>query len=532
MHTLDFYLHRFSRRLRIRDCLNAVQHILWAFSLLAFSFQIIGRFVPVPHLILLSLAPFLCCLLAITIYSLLKPLPNLRAARRIDYELDLKQRLSTALALQESENAFHPSLVRAQEQDALSIARNISGIQILPLKWARLHLSTAAFLISLAIILAVAPNPMNNILAQREAIAQAAKEEAKHIENLSQDIGGSQELSPDERQQLERQLAELAQALRANPGDLEKALADLSRVEQALQQQLDPAQAARQANLNSLTSRLESLASLQNNPDRSQLENAAAALEEMAGQIGSMNQNQRQALADVLAQLAAQSAQAGDAPLSQALSDFSQVVRSGDLEAVKQASIAAQQAMDNTQAHLVDQAALEQALVQLQASRQALAQAGQAVARAGSGQSNPGQNPGQGAGQGQGQNPGQGNPAGGGGSRANTLPPGTSQGRAARPQGNAPDAQASDLQAQVYAPWQRSPGNGEESFVPGQDTGQGETQIRQGQNPLPGSTGPFLVPYYEVYSSYLNAANQAMQQSYVPSSLLDYVRAYFSQLEP
>jgi hypothetical protein len=40
------------------------------------------------------------------------------------------------------------------------------------------------------------------------------------------------------------------------------------------------------------------------------------------------------------------------------------------------------------------------------------------------------------------------------------------------------------------------------------------------------------VPYQEVYYSYLRAANQAMKGSSIPIGLENFVRAYFSQLEP
>ena len=89
-----------------------------------------------------------------------------------------------------------------------------------------------------------------------------------------------------------------------------------------------------------------------------------------------------------------------------------------------------------------------------------------------------------------------------------------------------------DLGQQVYVPWERRQGSGEEVTIPGQDTGQGETQTRESTDPLPGTPGEALVPYHEVYYNYLDSANQAIEQSYIPTGLKDYVREYFSQLEP
>jgi hypothetical protein len=81
-------------------------------------------------------------------------------------------------------------------------------------------------------------------------------------------------------------------------------------------------------------------------------------------------------------------------------------------------------------------------------------------------------------------------------------------------------------------PWERRPGSGEELFITGQDSGQGQAEISQRPDPLPGASGPALVPYRQVYRDYLDAANQTMERGYIPPGLKDYVRAYFLQLEP
>jgi hypothetical protein len=89
-----------------------------------------------------------------------------------------------------------------------------------------------------------------------------------------------------------------------------------------------------------------------------------------------------------------------------------------------------------------------------------------------------------------------------------------------------------ELDQQVYVPWERRSGSDEEVTLSGQDTGQGETEIREQKDPLPGSPDQALVPYYEVYYEYLDAAAQTMEQSYIPSGLKDVVREYFGRLEP
>jgi hypothetical protein len=88
------------------------------------------------------------------------------------------------------------------------------------------------------------------------------------------------------------------------------------------------------------------------------------------------------------------------------------------------------------------------------------------------------------------------------------------------------------LSNQVYAPWQRPAGGDGELSIPGLETGQGETQTTQGQSNLPGAANPALVPYQQVFYDYLSAANQALGQSYIPAGMSDYIRQYFSQLNP
>lgn len=532
MDNLNILVSRFSFRIRLRDGWQLAQRGLWLPISLAIFVQVIGRFRPTENLLAWTLTPLVAWFISMFGIVALRPMPSLNVARRVDIELGLKERLSTALVLQEWPNAFPTRLTQAQQHDALATARTINPATAFPFVWMQRHLLIASIMCGCLLALIWLPNPMDSILAQRAAIAQAAEEQAAQIEKLRQQVEDSQELSPEERQELLRQLNELSEALRSNPGDLEEALADLSRVEESLRERLDPGMASQQANLESLASRLESLAGLQTNPNRDQLDTAAAALSELAKQVGSMNETQHQELAEALAQLSAQSAQAGDAALAQALSTLAQAAQSGDQQAVSQAAQSIQSALERTQSQLAGQETLQAALAQLQSSRQALSQAGQSLAQSQAASSGQGQNQGQGQGQGQGQNPGQGQPGGGGGSQSNTLPPGSGQGKAQPPKGSAPDTPAGELQGQVYTPWQRSQGNGEQVFIPGQDSNQGETQVKEGQGTLPGAANPALVSYREVYYSYLNAANQAMQQGYIPASLADFIRAYFSQLEP
>jgi hypothetical protein len=534
---LQLHLARFGRRLRLRYGWLLAQRSLWVACMAAVLIQLAGRIRPVDRLWLWTLTPLAVWLLAVVGLSLLRPLPPIRVARRVDAELGLKERLATALTLGGwkaerlegnarpfSHPTFQLTLVALQHHDALAVACAIRPHQSFPLHWLRRPLLLAAILVAVTVPLAMLPNPMDAVLVERAAVAQAAEEQAEQIEKLREEIEKAQELTPEERKELLRQLAELAEQLRANPGDREEALADFSKIEEALRQKLDPNADARQAALEALAAQMQALAGTESGK-KADLSDAAEALEKLAEKLAEMDAAEQEALAQSLAQMAARAAQAGDSTLAQALATLAQAAQPGDSDAASLAAQAAVDALAQARSELADQVALRQALSQLQESRQAVAQAGQ-----GQGQ---GQVAAQGQGEGQGQGQGQGGmPGSGGGTQADTLPPANRTGEAGRPQGDGRPGATGELDQQVYVPWERRQGSGDQVTITGQDTGQGETQVREQKEPLPGAPGEPLVPYHEVYYDYLDAVHQAMERSYIPSGLKDYVREYFSQLEP
>lgn len=540
---LQVFLNRFSRRLRLRDALSLVQRTLWAPVMAILSLQVAGRFWLLENVYIWSLIFLLTYMLGIILFTIIRSQNPLKVARRVDMELVLKERLSTAVVLSNdshshSNSSFPSELVERQNRDALNTAAAINPSHDFNLHWHWRSLSVAAILAMSAITLAFIPNPMDVIRAELEAIAKAVEAEADRIEQLHQELAASEELSDEEREELLRLLQELAEALRQNRGDQAEALAEISKVEEVLRQRLDPTSGLRQATLEALAAQMQSLAGIQTS-EKADLAETAEALQKLAEQMAEMSVAKQQSLSQSLAQMAARASQAGETALAQALAEMAQAVASGDSQAAQQAAQQAGDALANSQADLSNQASLGQTLSQLQGSRQAISQAGQsqAVADVGQGQAD-GQGNNQengdsdGQGQGQGQGDGQGQPGGGGGTDADTLPPGTGSGQAGDPTGQGRPSAISGQEPQLYTPWERRQGSGDPFYIPGQDTGEGETQVRERYDPFPGSPGQALVPYHEVFSTYLDAANQAIEQSYIPASLKDFVKEYFSQLEP
>jgi hypothetical protein len=199
---------------------------------------------------------------------------------------------------------------------------------------------------------------------------------------------------------------------------------------------------------------------------------------------------------------------------------------SGDAESISLAAAQVSDALKQSQQALNEQGTLQKVLRQLQNSSQAIAQAGQQE------QQIAGRQPGQGS---QGNNPGQGQSGqgtSGGGTKADTLPPGTGSGQAKSPEYANTDNVRAELGEQIFVPWERRPEEGDVITIPGQDTGQGETSIQEYPNPSGGLPGPALIPYQQVYTQYIEIAQQAINNREIPSAYRDLVRDYFTQLEP
>src|SRR4051794_15804775 len=140
-----------------------------------------------------------------------------------------------------------------------------------------------------------------------------------------------------------------------------------------------------------------------------------------------------------------------------------------------------------------------------------------------------GQGQGQGRGQGQGQGQGQG-AVGGGGSNAQSLGQGQTNAGSIRAPSlpNRPAEVGKDLSS-VYAPFDRVGKPGDPSYVSG--TG-GDGQTQQGNTQGQGSNNGATVPYQQVFNDFYDYALTTLDRSYVPLSVKDYVRQYFTSLNP
>jgi hypothetical protein len=94
-------------------------------------------------------------------------------------------------------------------------------------------------------------------------------------------------------------------------------------------------------------------------------------------------------------------------------------------------------------------------------------------------------------------------------------------------QGNKPFTEGTDS---FYAPFSRFGRPGDPSYIAGQGGSGG--QQKPGSQTGAGFDNGSVVPYRSVFDAFLNFANNQLDNQQVPITLKDFVRDYFSRLEP
>jgi len=526
------FLRPLGRYLRLRFSAEWLARATWPALAASVAVLLAGRLWPVDGYRLVAGGWLVVFLIGWIVFSLARPIRPFTAARHADGELGLHDRLATALVLSDPQRqlpaGFDREIVSLQVGDALSVAQSIDPRRAFPVRVERTPLLRAGAALLAGLLLLALPNPMDAIVAERAQVSQAAKAEAEKLEKLAQTVEQDQALNPEDKAELLREMRRMIEKLKSNPGDAKQALADLAEFQEQLRSRLDPAALTEAAALEALARQLAQLAGAEEMPKDSA--EAAKLLEQLASEMERLSPEQREALAGALERAAAQAA--GSNPdLASALSAMAQAAREGATGSEAQRAAArAAQAMRESGDRQALQQALARALNQAESSQRAVAQASGREGQAqGQGQGR-GQGQGQGQNQGQGRGQGQGNQAGGGGgTQADTLPPANRTGTADTPTDPNKPFNTGDLDT-VYSPFVT--GQGQEEFVGGQEGQEGQETTNQGQSPQPGADNPALVPYSQVFQQYLQIAGQAMERAYIPVGLQDYVKEYFSQLEP
>jgi hypothetical protein len=448
--------------------------------------------------------PVIIALVAVA-WLVRRPRPDV-LMQMADLRLGLKERLSTAWERREVNGAMDTLLL----QDALHHADRDLLKRAFPVRLNRRELGVLAAAAAAALALAVLPNPMDQVLAQRLADHASQAKAATTIRDVQRKIAASATPAPIDPK-VQKILSDTQQKI-AQAQDPRQALQAISPAEQQLQQLSDPQTPARTSTAQNLATSLSTTTAgraagqaLTSSPSQ-----GAQALRNLATQLQSLTPEQQAQLAKALAD-AAQHAQ--DPTMAASLQRASAALSSGDVATAAGALSDLAGQLDSLQDQQSNDQAIASAINGLEAARAGLAaqadrdSAGSAAAGAGAGGSpaaaaSAGNGNGNGSGSGNGTGTGSGSGGGSGGTGGvGAGGSGSGSGSAAKP--------------------------GERLYVPGQPI---PGQVVNDPTPLgPGQDVP-LTPYTQVVQAYQQAALDATNQSLIPGSERDLVREYFSRL--
>jgi hypothetical protein len=433
-------------------------------------------------------------------------------ARFADRHFRLKERVRTAVDLQQGRIDAPAELVRQQLDDTLAAMQRVDLKAALPLKLVRrdwLVLGLAVVLLATAVYL---PNPQEEILLHNQAVEESIAGQVEALEELKEEIENNPDLSQELRQELLAPIENALARLEDGPISQEEALAALSEAEIELREL---------AQAHDLDNLQQSLAgsSLAEAVPGDGLSETGQSLSQLAAQLPDLNAEQLASLARDLAETAG-NLETIDPELAQQLADAAAALDADDLAA-------AQQALSEAAATLQERGQQAAASQQAQSAAEQLGEGRQEVAQGGTDGTNGGENGtpgtngnGEGAGNGNGQN----------GGLSPLTPRDSSQAGAGDiGEGDAPSgvdvfvpdwsdlSQLEGLDIELPAECRLNP------LLCGDLLSQWPSELRpQGSQ----------VPYADVYGNYRDAANQALEEDYIPLGMRGFIRDYFSSLEP
>ena len=441
--------------------------------------------------------------IAAAVWAIRRPSAGLLMAVA-DIRLGLKERLSTAW----ERRAESGPLDDAQRRDALQQAAHARLPAAFPIRVSRGEATLVAILAIFALALALLPNPMDQVLAQRQADRVSQARAAKAVVDAKKKIADSEKPSPKDAQI--QKILQDAQAKIREADSPRKALESITPAEQQVQKLTDPGTPALQSSAQNLANALSGTSAgrsaaqaISSSPAK-----GAQSVRDLASQLQSLSPKDREELARALAKA---SQQAQNSQMRDSLSKASSSLQNGDAASAAQALDDVASQLDSLQEQESTDQAVAAAINGLEAARQELAAQADRDANGQGGQANAGASPSAGAsGSGTGNGNGNGNETGNGNGNGNGN--GGTGGTGSNGSGTGSGTGATSTE-RVYVPGQPVPGQSENDPTP----------LGPGQD-VP------LSPYTQVIEAYQQAAVDATDQSLIPGSERDLVREYFSQL--
>ena len=451
--------------------------------------------------------------------------PVLAHARRFDNEFGLHQRISTALEL--SAGSLRNSNDELRKRQLADTMRSVG--QVIPARHLPLRISPRDGMVAIGLLMALllailVPNDQQTALVNRALLAEQLQKEAQTLDEIKHAIENSTSLTDDQKTQALLALDQAGQELRDGTTTPEEAMAALNNAQDALDKLHDDAAEQRLGDLEHAGQNMtpdELTNALANSLANRNFDKAADQLRDLTNKNGrELTEEEQQRVANQLDQMA-RDVQSSDSKLSQGLREAAQNLREGNAQ---QAQQQLQQAADSLdKATQQDQAsnALSDAQNDVSEARQRLTKASgkeQPGGQAGKGQKGQASKPGKDGDQSSDQFGDQ--AADAGGQTAN----GIGNGNATRSQ-HSEDTGTSN---EVWAP-ERLGGDGQAVTLP---EAQGRASANPNGRPNQAPGGQSSVPYQQVYADYAKTADDALQNGDVPAEYRDYIRDYFSSLNP
>ncbi|MBX3056254.1 MAG: hypothetical protein KF770_07275 [Anaerolineae bacterium] len=537
-------LHAWNGRRRLREALIWLPRGLLVGLLAAVVVAAVARLRPLltnQEVAYVALALAGVGLLAAAAWLLWQRHPLPEQARFADRQFLLQERASTAVEIHNGLITTSPLIAEQQLNDTLTAVRQVDTRALLPFRLNRQDWLVIVAAVLLLVTAVVLPNLQEAELLRQRGIDKAIAEQINQLEALSEEIRQNPLLTDEQKEEILQPIEQAIEGLGAGDISQEQAVATLSEAEaelrslaanssaEQLRQQLQQAGEPLANNPNS-----QSLGqSLQNG----NLAQAGAAATQLADQLPELSREEQMALAEDL-MATAQSLVGTDDQLAQQLAQAAQALQNGDIAA-------AQQALREAGATLQQRAQEAAAANQANQAANALGEGRQSVAQAGGQPPNPdnllppndgragpndglGQSPQPGPGQGNGQGQGEGDGSGQGQGQNGGQPGGQLGGL------GGPGPGGGHVE-NVYVPEMRDLGGfeGVDIELPAQcrvnpaDCG---ALLNERATEFGNETS--IVPYTQVFGDYRNAANEALQDDYIPLGLKGYIRDYFSSLEP
>lgn len=527
---LSQLLNSWIRRLRLQRALTwALRGLIFGLAL-SLALGVIGLYraelLKNEFLALVISIPLMISLVS-ALTALFWSLPPLKAARYFDLHFQLKERVSTALELDQHPEQIPSEITARQLQDAVSASGKVNLRRDLPFRYNLWEGAIGILFIVLIALVWFRGESWFLAGQQSRAVEQAVAEQTTKIEEIIKQIEANEALSETQKKELTAPLNEALQNLQENPS-LESSVSVLTSTGEKLQALSDPQSEQMSQTLKETGNQL---AGQEGNPlqevgkDLAQGDFVSAASKLQNIDVNKLSQAEQQQLADQLEAMA-NSLQSTNPQLANQLRQAANALRNGDTASAQQALNNAAKSLAQTGQQITFSQTASQTASQLQQG------AGQVLAAGGgqqqANQTGQGQQGAQGSNQG-GQTNGPGGAGAGHGTGTGDTPMGNEAGSSPIQQNNGPGDGGETSYEQIYAPTLLGGEGGPQVDLPGSDNG-GEVI---GEGPVtPGDPGTSLVPYSEVYSQYEQIKNQAIENGEIPAQFTQIIKNYFDSLKP